>query len=295
MKVTLAAAEYEVTYGTAKPSASTYTVKAGASDVADNAKVAYGTELTITAVNAAADNKVIVKVNGEDFWETTTANDTKTLTVEANVLIEVTNETVSGDATVTDIKVNNTSVTSFSTSTKAYTVDDLTADTADITMTITETTATWKIYKGAANPANLLASGEGVEVGENGAGITYTLQAIAQSGAVTDTYTVTLEKAPPSNNIKIKATDAATGILTSVDSTGFAIKINTSEANSITVAKLLGLLEADGDAVKSIIVVEATSETDALADDAKIVATNCVLVTAADDSTQEYSISFANT
>ena len=296
LKVTLSAAAYTVTYGTNKPSASTYTVKANSADVVEGSTIDYGTELTITAVNASDTNKVIVKVNGEDFWFTTTANDTKTLTVTENVTIEVTTETVSDTAKATGIEVSEGTAISFVEATTDYTVNDITTNTADITVTVEGDGASYKIYKGAANEANLLASGEGVAVGETGKAITYTIQIIAQSGAVEATYTVKLSKSAPSDNTDIKATDSATGIITTVDTTASSEKITiaAAEENNITAGQLKGYLTFDGDAGESIIVVTATGKTDAVADTELVTATHCVLVTAADGTTTaEYEIEFA--
>ena len=296
LKVTLSAAAYTVTYGTNKPSASTYTVKANSADVVEGSTIDYGTELTITAVNASDTNKVIVKVNGEDFWFTTTANDTKTLTVTENVTIEVTTETVSDTAKATGIEVSEGTAISFVEATTDYTVNDITTNTADITVTVEGDGASYKIYKGAANEANLLASGEGVAVGETGKAITYTIQIIAQSGAVKATYTVKLSKSAPSDNTDIKATDSATDIITTVDTTASSEKITiaAAEENNITAGQLKGYLTFDGDAGESIIVVAATGKTDAVADTELVTATHCVLVTAADGTTTtEYEIEFA--
>ena len=296
LKVTLSAAAYTVTYGTNKPSVSTYTVKANGTDVVEDSTVDYGTELTITAVDASDTNKVIVKVNGEDFWFTTTANDTKTLTVTEDVNIDITTETVSDTANATNIEVSEGTAISFAEATTDYTVNDITTNTADITVTVEGDGASYKIYKGAANEANLLASGEGVAVGETGKAITYTIQIIAQSGAVTATYTVKLSKSAPSDNTDIKATDSATGIITTVDTTASSEKITiaAAEENNITAGQLKGYLTFDGDAGESIIVVAATGGTDAVADTELVTATHCVLVTAADGSTTvEYAIEFA--
>ena len=296
LKVTLSAAAYTVTYGANKPSASTYTVKANNADVVEGSTIDYGTELTITAVNASDTNKVIVKVNGEDFWFTTTANDTKTLTVTENVTIEVTTETVSDTAKATGIEVSEGTAISFVEATTDYTVNDITTNTADITVTVEGDGASYKIYKGAANEANLLASGEGVAVGETGKAITYTIQIIAQSGAVEATYTVKLSKSAPSDNTDIKATDSATGIITTVGTTASSEKITiaAAEENNITAGQLKGYLTFDGDAGESIIVVTATGKTDAVADTELVTATHCVLVTAADGTTTaEYEIEFA--